>query len=271
MAADAEQLLADSPAQPRRPLRVAVAERAQWALPINPPIWRTSWSAAARSAARNASPASRAAAASLAKCASTSTCAAAASRAACSSHSRRWRAACAAASRWRPVRRPAVQPVAGPARSLPCSDRLRDPLAVRAPPAAAGAARATGCGGVQRSAYTKGRGFAWRAVRVTRRAPGSRFRAERLRDPRRPAHRCFSVEDLVDAAVLVAGVLEKLPQLRGVLNQLRRRLPQPAGRTLHHQMRDLLRVIDRGECLRQGGRRRLHSTATENSAGRRLA
>src|SRR3984885_9492888 len=96
--------------------------------------------------------------------------------------------------RRRPVGRPAVQPVAGPARSLPCSDRLHDRHVVRAPPAAVGSL----------------------GVLFER-------RAERLAlafDPCGLAIRgdqpiVLLLEDLIDAAVLVAGVLEKLPQLRG--------------------------------------------------------
>src|ERR1700729_2154787 len=55
------------------------------------------------------------------------------------------------------------------------------------------------------------------------------------------------LEDFVNTLVLAANPFEKLPELRGILNGLRRQLPQSAGRTVHDQLREVFGIIDGGQ------------------------
>src|ERR1700683_2534213 len=62
------------------------------------------------------------------------------------------------------------------------------------------------------------------------------------------------LQDLVDALVLVADLFEKLSNLRGIFNSFRRQLPQPARGAVYDELRNLRRVTDRCQRLRQMAR-----------------
>src|ERR1700678_1529045 len=64
----------------------------------------------------------------------------------------------------------------------------------------------------------------------------------------------FLLDDLVDALVLAAKLLEQLLELRGIFNGLRCELPYTAGRALDDQRRHPIWVIDQGKRLRQVSR-----------------
>jgi hypothetical protein len=64
-------------------------------------------------------------------------------------------------------------------------------------------------------------------------------------------HVALLLDDLVDALVLLAHLLDELLELRGIFNALRRELPYTAGGALDDQPRDPLRIVDQVERVGQ--------------------
>ncbi len=61
----------------------------------------------------------------------------------------------------------------------------------------------------------------------------------------------FLLDDLVDALVLAAQLLEQLLELGGIVKALGRKLPDAARGTFGDQPRDSMRVVDQGESAGQ--------------------
>src|ERR1700693_6054353 len=82
-------------------------------------------------------------------------------------------------------------------------------------------------------------------------------RAERsaiARDLRNPLllgaqHIALLLDDLVDALILAADLLEEPREFRGILDALRRELPYAARRALDDEARHSLRIVDRRQHL----------------------
>src|ERR1700722_15951395 len=77
-------------------------------------------------------------------------------------------------------------------------------------------------------------------------------RSDLARDLRNPLllgaqHIALLLDDLIDALVLAADLLEEPCEFRGILDALRRELPYAARRAIDDEARHLFRIVDRGQ------------------------